>query len=207
MNNNDNHLFRQVLQRQNDRAAGMTWPDDMEERVMKCIGKQAGQPEPKNHRWLYATLGAIAAGIVLLLSLGHIYNKVEPTVQQPMTAMKETTPESTTETAIVAVKPERESSKDMPRAKHTAKVTRKESQATASFPDTLGNGIWQNEENVIRAIEILTACEAEGLQRQRNAVVEAVYRSIIPRDGLQLVTSESGDLLIVDEDQPFISEV
>ena len=207
MNNNDNHLFRQALQRQNDRAAGMTWADDMEERVMKCIGKQAGQPKHKNHRWLYATLGAIAAGIVLLLSLGHIYNSVEPTVQQPVIAMQEPTPESTTETAIVAVQPERASSKDTPKATHTAKVTRKESQAAASLPDTLGNGIWQNEENVIRAIEILTACEAEGLQRQRNAVVEAVYRSIIPRDGLQLVTSETGDLLIVDENQPLISEV
>ena len=34
---NDDKLFRQALQRQNDRAAGFKMPDDMEQRVMKSL--------------------------------------------------------------------------------------------------------------------------------------------------------------------------
>lgn len=62
--------------------------------LFRGISRQ--EQKPTAHRtWLYTTVGAIAASIVLLLSLGHIYNKVEPTAQQPMTAMQETMQEST----------------------------------------------------------------------------------------------------------------
>ena len=56
--NNDNrlrlseakNLFRQALQRQNDRAAGMKMPDDMEQRVMKSLkpnpSPRRGEPSP-----------------------------------------------------------------------------------------------------------------------------------------------------------------
>ena len=40
-------LFRQALQRQNDRAAGMKMPDDMEQRVMNRINAQSSE----NHEW------------------------------------------------------------------------------------------------------------------------------------------------------------
>ena len=42
MNNDD--LFRQALQRQNDRAAGMKMPDDMEQRVMKSLQTLSDSP-------------------------------------------------------------------------------------------------------------------------------------------------------------------
>ena len=48
--NNDNrlseakNLFRQALQRQNDRAAGMKMPDDMEQRVMKSLQTLSDSP-------------------------------------------------------------------------------------------------------------------------------------------------------------------
>ena len=57
-------LFRQALQRQNDRSAGMRMPDDMERRVMDRI-----KPKKTSYRWLYAaSIGAIAASVLLLLT-------------------------------------------------------------------------------------------------------------------------------------------
>ena len=64
--------------------------------LFRGISRQEQKPKARR-TWLYTTVGAIAASIVLLLSLGHIYNKVEPTAQQPMTAMQETMQESTPE--------------------------------------------------------------------------------------------------------------
>lgn len=61
--NNDKALFRQALQRQNERAAKMKMPDDMEQRVMERI-------KPKRrHVWLYPAITAVAASILLLLTL------------------------------------------------------------------------------------------------------------------------------------------
>ena len=59
-----NELFRQALQRQNDRAAGMKMPDNMEQRVKDRI-----KPKKASYRWLYAaSIGAIAASVLLLLT-------------------------------------------------------------------------------------------------------------------------------------------
>ena len=60
---NNDQLFRQALQRQNDRASEMKMPDDMEQRVMKRI-----KTKSKSSRWLYAaSISAIAAGLLLLI--------------------------------------------------------------------------------------------------------------------------------------------
>ena len=60
---NNDQLFRQALQRQNDRASEMKMPDDMEQRVMKRIKSKS-----KSSRWLYAaSISAIAAGLLLLI--------------------------------------------------------------------------------------------------------------------------------------------
>ena len=82
MMNNDK-LFRQTLQRQNDRASEMKMPDDMEQRVMKRIKSKS-----KSSRWLYAaSISAIAAGLLLLIGFSLFMKdgkseKVEPIVAQ-----------------------------------------------------------------------------------------------------------------------------
>jgi len=89
MNNND--LFRQALQRQNDRAAGMKMPDDMEQRVMKNIKTQATK-----RRWLYplSTI-AVAASVLLLIMLN--IGKQKPEQQTPVIAEVVTEPQDSTE--------------------------------------------------------------------------------------------------------------
>ena len=74
--NTDNELFRQALQRQNERAAGMKLPDDMEQRVMRHI-----KPQGRNRRWLYpVSIAAVAASIVVLFIL---YNGKDTPVEHP----------------------------------------------------------------------------------------------------------------------------
>ena len=80
---NNDKLFRQALQRQNDRASEMKMPDDMEQRVMKRIKSKS-----KSSRWLYAaSISAIAAGLLLLIGFSLFMKdgkseKAEPIVAQ-----------------------------------------------------------------------------------------------------------------------------
>ena len=83
-------LFRQALQRQNDRAARMKMPDDMEQRVMDRI-----RQKNTSHRWLCAaSIGAIAASILLLLTFHFIDKNIEPK-EESLTAQKTAQRDST----------------------------------------------------------------------------------------------------------------
>ena len=74
---NNEQLFRQALQRQNDRAARLKMPDDMEQRVMRRV-----KPWKTIRRWLYPiSIAAAAASVLLLLTLQY-NNKVESPIQQ-----------------------------------------------------------------------------------------------------------------------------
>ncbi|MBR5697421.1 MAG: hypothetical protein IKX44_02190 [Prevotella sp.] len=70
MKNDD--LFRQALQRQNDRAAGMNMPDDMEQRVMKRIHDRQG----KSRQW---SIVAAAASVAVLLAFAFWPKQQQPT--------------------------------------------------------------------------------------------------------------------------------
>lgn len=97
--NNDNrlrlseakNLFRQALQRQNDRAAGMKMPDDMEQRVMGSL-----KPQATKRRWLYPLSTIAVAASVLLLILLNI-GKQKPDQQPPVIAEVVTEPQDSTE--------------------------------------------------------------------------------------------------------------
>ena len=104
MNNND--LFRQALQRQNDRAAGMKMPDDMEQRVMKSLtpnpSPRRGEPSPlplRRSPLLWRGLGggciAVAASVLLLILLN--IGKQKPDQQPPVIAEVVTEPQDSTE--------------------------------------------------------------------------------------------------------------
>ena len=113
--NNDNrlrlseakNLFRQALQRQNDRAAGMKMPDDMEQRVMRSL-----KPQATKRRWLYPLSTIAVAASVLLLILLNIGKQqpeqppvVTEKVMQPKDNIEETpqaTVSTTTEQPVVA---------------------------------------------------------------------------------------------------------
>ena len=75
-------LFRQALQRQNDRASEMKMPDDMERRVMKRIKSKS-----KSFRWLYAaSISAIAAGLLLLIGFSLFMKEDKSERKDPIVA-------------------------------------------------------------------------------------------------------------------------
>jgi len=81
MNHDD--LFRQALQRQNDRAAGMKMPDNMEQRVKDRI-----KSKNNSRRLAYsASIVAVAASVLLLLTLHYKGSNTEPD-EKPLTAQK-----------------------------------------------------------------------------------------------------------------------
>lgn len=135
--NNDNrlrlseakNLFRQALQRQNERAAGMKMPDDMEQRVMGSLtpkqgstivnpSPRRGEPSPlplRRSPLLWRGIGggciAVAASVLLLIMLNIEKPKpdqppvVTEKVMQPKDNIEETpqaTVSTTTEQPVVA---------------------------------------------------------------------------------------------------------
>ena len=65
--------LRQALQHKNEAAERMTLPDDFTDRLMQRIEQKEENPKHRS-TWLYAAIGAVAAGILLLLALHYTPN-------------------------------------------------------------------------------------------------------------------------------------
>ena len=73
--------------------------------------------------------------------------------------------------------------------------------AKQDLPDTLGTGIWQRRENVVRAMQILSECEADIRQEEqqiRNSIVEATFHATPQPKNAILVTTEAGDYEVIE---------
>ena len=73
--------------------------------------------------------------------------------------------------------------------------------AEALPPDTLGNAIWQNEENVMLALEMLEDCAKTIEQSERmvyNDIVEATFRATPQSPRAILVSNELGDYEVIE---------
>lgn len=134
--NNDNrlslseakNLFSQALQRQNDRAAGMKMPDDMEQRVMGSLTPKQGStivnPSPRRggpsplplrrSPFLWRGIGggciAVAASVLLLILLNVRTQQAEQPpviaeiVTEPQNNIAEETPQATAPTVVTEQK-------------------------------------------------------------------------------------------------------
>lgn len=188
---NDDKLFHQALQRQNDRAAGMKMPDDMEQRVMKNI-----KPKATKRRWLYPLSALAIAASVLLLIIFNI-EKPQPEQQTSVIAEKAMPPVPViSDEPIEHAKP----TKPIKPVKVAKTVAPKKQPSEAELPDTLGQGIFESEENVRIAMQILCECEAtirQEKQQTRNYIIEATFNALPHAEDAQLVRGESGDLEVI----------
>ena len=70
-----------------------------------------------------------------------------------------------------------------------------------ALADTLGSGIWQREENVVTALQMLNECE-QTIRREeqevRNAVIEATYKAVPRPANVILVSDENGDYEVIE---------
>jgi hypothetical protein len=160
-----------------------------------------------NHRqWLYPFIGAAAASLLMLLTF-HQYKteKMEQTVvaQRAVTEQKpqplpsfdgiRNNPEE--------IKPETFEKRLRPRNMKTQNPRHVTAEQEDPVPDTLGNGIWKSEENVLNALEMLADCEVtieRGEQEVRNDIIQATFHAIPQPAGVRLVSNEAGDYEVVD---------
>ena len=93
---NNDKLFRQALQRQNDRASEMKMPNDMEQRVVKRIKSKS-----ESSRWLYTvSISAIAAGILILIGISLFMKDRESAKQEPIVAQQKEQRDSTVKVEV-----------------------------------------------------------------------------------------------------------
>lgn len=199
MNNND--LFRQALQRQNDRAAGMKMPDDMEQRVMKSL-----KPQATKRRWLYPLSAHAIAACALLLILLNI-EKQKPEQQTPVVAEVVTEPQPN-----ISDEPTEHANptKSIIPVKVAKAATPKKQLAKAELPDTLGQGIFESEENVRLAVQMLSECEAtirHEEQQVNNRIIEATFNALPQAENALLVTNENGDFEVIEVSEQTAIEI
>ena len=207
--NNDNrlrlseakNLFRQALQRQNDRATGMKMPDDMEQRVMRSL-----KPQATKCRWLYPLSAIAVAASVLLLILLNI-EKQKPDQQPPVVAEVMTEPQP-----IIPDEPVEHANPTKPiiPVKVAKTAAPKKQPIEAELPDTLGQGIFESEENVRIAMQILCECEAtirQEKQQTRNYIIEATFNALPHAEDALLVRGENGNLEVIQVSQQTAIEI
>ena len=195
---NDRGL-RIALKRKYKDAERMKLSDDFNDRLMQHIER------PKHrHLWLYSVVGAVAACILLLLILNISH---EQSLKQTATADKSMTTDLPIVNPQIEIDDHQIDNQPVPTVQSVSishvnshHQSRKRS-APREIPDTLGNEIWQNPENIKRAIRILADCEST-LQREeqemRNMVIEATFRATPQPATTVLVTNEMGDYEVID---------
>ena len=198
--NNDN-LFRQALQRQNERAAGMKMPDDMEQRVMGSL-----KPQATKRRWLYPLSAIAVAASVLLLILLNI-GKQKPEQQTPVVAEVVTEPQP-----IIPDEPVEHANPTKPiiPVKVAKTAAPKKQLAEAELPDTLGQGIFESEENVRLAVQMLSECEAtirREEQQVNNRIIKATFNALPQAENALLVTNENGDFEVIEVSEQTAIEI
>ena len=204
MNKTNDKDLREALRRRDNHRQHPQPSADFCNNVMLRIGQQNKQCKHRR-MWLYTAIG-VAASIILLLTLHHnpVEQKEEPVVAQK--TVKQLPVVQPTEQPLPH-KTEKETKKVVAK-KITAKPrikTRKE-----EIPDTLGNSIWQNKENVMLAMQMLSECEVtieRSEQRIRNDIVRTTYQATPQSAHLQLVVCDNGDCMVVDDRQPVIIEL
>ncbi|MBQ7711079.1 MAG: hypothetical protein IJT39_04550 [Bacteroidales bacterium] len=73
--------------------------------------------------------------------------------------------------------------------------------AKHELPDTLGDGIWQSERNVVRAMQMLGECEAiiqKSEQEMLNNIIKCTYNATPQPANAVLVTNEAGDCEVIE---------
>ena len=145
-------------------------------------------------------LALVGVGITLL------FNRQEAAIQ-PIAQQQDKPATAVSDEAPCIANVQKVQNPTAQKTKHVPRKVVKRQKTSSEKPDTLGDGIWKQKENVVLALQILAECEATGEQIERNTIVEAAYQSTIKPHALQLVVSESGDYMVVDDSQPSIIEL
>ena len=160
----------------------------------------------KKRRWLLpASALAIAASVLLLI----IFNieKPQPEQQTPVIAEKVMPPvPAISDEPIEHAKPTR----PIKPVKVAKTAAPKKRPIEAELPDTLGQSIFESEENVRIAMQILCECEAtirQEKQQTRNYIIEATFNALPHAEDALLVRGENGNLEVIQVSQQTAIEI
>ena len=167
-------------------------PTDFTESMME----RANTKPVRHHRWQWAA--AVAACLLIVVGIGLHYELNETSqsiVQAPsMPEIHEVVNkpiESEAPQPVVVV--------EKPIQPH--RTARKSRTHRSELPDTLGNGIWRSERNVVIALQILSEC-ATTIQREeqevRNHIIQATFNAMPQPANAVLVTNEAGDYEVIE---------
>lgn len=160
----------------------------------------------KKRRWLYPLSALAIAACALLLILLNI-EKQKPEQQMPVIAEKVMPPVPViSDEPIEHAKP----TKPIKPVKVAKTVAPKKQPIEAELPDTLGQGIFESEENVRIAMQILCECEAtirQEKQQTRNYIIEATFNALPQAENALLVTNENGDFEVIEVSEQTAIEI
>ncbi|MBR3478469.1 MAG: hypothetical protein IKH43_05165 [Bacteroidaceae bacterium] len=181
-------------------------PTDFTERMMEQMNTK---PSHRPHWWYWLPAAAcllIVVGIGLHYELDEASRSiVQPSAHsqstertQPVNRVQPTEQLSATNHSIECSQPVNRVQPVIQSG--TANRKAKRTRSTVN-PDTLGNEIWHNPENVERAIRILADCKAT-IQREeqemRNMVIKATFHATPQPANAVLVTNEVGDYEVIE---------
>jgi len=168
-------------------------PTDFTERMIE----RANTKPVRHHRWQWAA--AVAACLLIVVGIGLHYELNETSqsiVQAPsMPEVHEVVNkpiEAEAPQPVVVVE-------EKPIQPH--RTARKSRTHRSELPDTLGNGIWRSERNVVIALQILSECEAtirREEQEVRNHIIQATFNATPQPANAVLVTNEAGDYEVIE---------
>ena len=163
--------------------------------------------KPFNHRlWLYSFIGVAAASLLMLLTF-HQYKteKIEQTVVAQRTVTEQKSQPLTSFDKIRNLpeesKPEIIEKRLRPKNMKPQNLRHVTAEQEDPIPDTLGNGIWKSEENVLNALKMLVDCEVtieREEQEVRNDIIKATFLATPQPAAVRLVSNEAGDYEVVD---------
>lgn len=172
--NNDKDLFRQALQRQNERAARIKMPDDMEQRVMQHI-----QPKKAIRLWPYSVVAAVAACILLLLIFRFSQETVE---EQPVVA--ETIEPNNQQPAPQPIVEEKKE-EALPEVKPTPQPAKKHRKAVIK-PEAPAEPTLAQAEAVIPTVSVPEEFEPKGNEPLIPAHKQALVNIFLAEEALQV---------------------
>jgi hypothetical protein len=217
--NNDTNL-REAVSRREQHLPPM--PADLNERLMRRLQERHSTlkaPQSKNHCIrLY-----VAASILLIICIGTVLFTNKPTDYSLYTSHQMETQQKPVglkrfqagvrplQKQMVTLAPKgRQNVLPPPRGLATPRLSTGASPLPVvstplrgyhELPDTLGDGIWQSERNVVRAMQMLGECEAvieKSEQEMRNTIVRATFNATPKPANAVLVTNEAGDCEVIE---------
>ncbi len=161
----------------------------------------------RRHLWFW--VGGVAASLLIIIGIGMaMWPTSKPKLQAKITEATVKLPSvqqvEQPQTVIQAEEqhaPSLEEKKPAPMMAKAIPVKPIKKTQNREIPDTLGNEIWQNPENVERALRILADCEATILheeQEMRNMVIEATFHGTPQPANAVIVTNEMGDYEVIE---------